>query len=383
MVRLVPIAGKLCHNRAGISLRKRDRDVASYNATAMSDEVVVLHNAVVCPPDDSGRCGVLDAEGNFVTYSLDYTRPRKSRQPPDPAVMTGPILDLPGRHLFAGPLHPHFGHFLLESTPRLWALDREDVASVLFIPYGPGSFWRARKAYLPFLEILCGAVPVERISQPTRVAELVVADPGFGHEKRMRGTDRYRAFTRSRVAARVTPAGPEKLYISRSGLNDNRGGIFGEAEIEAVLAEDGYEIFHPQRHSYNDQLARYAAARQIIGLDGSALHMAAYALRPDARLAMIARRRSPILDRLADQLVRFSGASVTVVDCLTACWIKEGTTRIDYSSIGEVDMPALLQRLVTLGFLDQGVAKAAEGRPVIDLRGGPPPNMTRLAMGPA
>ncbi len=359
--------------------------MASYNATAMSDEVVVLQNAVVCPPDEDGRCGVLDAEGNFVTFSLDYVRPRRAREAPDPAVLTGPLADLPGRHLFAGPLHPHFGHFLLESTPRLWALDTEKVASVLFIPYGPNSFWRARRAYAPFLEILCSGLPVTRVNQPTRVEELVVPDPGFGHEARMRGTYRYRLFTRDRVTAAITAAGPEKLYISRSGLNDNRGGIFGEAEIEAVLAEDGYEIFHPQRHSYREQLERYAAARQIIALDGSALHMAAYALRPDAHVAIIARRRSPILARLADQLVRFSGATVDVVDCLTACWVKEGTTRIDYASIGEVDMPALFQRLVALDYLRAGLpslTEAAEGRPVLDLRGGPPPQMTRLAMGP-
>ncbi len=360
--------------------------MASYNATAMSDQVVVLQNAVVCPPDDSGRCGVLDADGAFVDFSLDYIRPRKARETPDPALLAGPLLDLPGRHLFAGPLHPHFGHFLLESTPRLWALDTEKVDSVLFIPYGPNSYWRARRAYAPFLGIFCGTLPIDRVSQPTRVAELVVPDPGFGHEVRMRGSERYRFFTRGRVEAQIAAAGPDKLYISRSGLNDNRGGIFGEAEIEAVLAEDGYEIFHPQRHSHREQLERYAAARQIIALDGSALHMAAYALRPDAHVAIVARRRSPILARLADQLVRFSGASVDVVDCLTACWVKEDGTRIDYASIGEVDMPALFQRLVALGFIRAGLPsldEAAGGRPVLDLRGGPPPNMTRLEMGPA
>jgi Glycosyltransferase 61 len=359
--------------------------VASYNATAMSDRVVVLQNAVVCPPDESGRCGVLDKDGAFVAFSLDHIRPRKARETPDPALLTEPMPDLPGRHLFAGPMHPHFGHFLLESTPRLWALDTETVASVLFIPIGPKSYWRARKAYAPFLEMLCGDLPINRISQPTRVAELVVPDPGFGHEARMKGTDRYRAFTRDRVAAAITAAGPEKLYISRSGLNDNRGGIFGEAEIEAVLAEDGYEIFHPQRHSQREQLERYAAARMIIGLDGSALHMAAYALRPEARVAMIARRRSAILPRLADQLRGFSGATVDIVDCLTACWVKEGGTRIDYASIGELDMAALFQRLVDLGFIRDGLpgmAEVAAGGPVLDLRGGPPPNMTRLAMGP-
>lgn len=357
-----------------------------YNTTALSDRVVVLQNAVICPPDADGRCGVLDAGGAFVDFSQDYIRPRKARQAPDPAVLAGEVRDLPGRHLFAGPLHPHFGHFLLESTTRLWALQTETVASAQFIPIGPNSFWRARKSYAPLLGIFCGDLPIERVSMPTRVAELVVPDPGFGHEARMRGSDRYRDFMRGRVAAEITPAGPEKLYISRSGLNDNRGGIIGEAEIEAALAEDGYEIFHPQRHSAREQLERYSAARRIVSLDGSALHMAAYALHKEARVAMIARRRSPILGWLAGQLVRFSGASVDIVDCLTACWVNGVGTRIDYASIGEVDMAALMQRLVDLGFIRAGLPSVAElsaGRPVLDARGGPRPNMTRLAMGKA
>ncbi len=333
--------------------------MATYNKTAMSDRFVVLNNAVVFPPDDQGRCGVLDAEGQFAEYSLDYARPRRARLPPDPALLDPALLDQPlaqlaGRHLFAGPMHPHFGHFLLESTPRLWALgvDPEPVNSVLFIPIRPGTIWRARKAYRPFLEIFCGDLPIENIVTPTRVETLVVPDPGFGHEARMVGTPHYRAFMRDRVAANIAPAGPDRLYISRTGLSDHKGGILGETLIEEVLSSQGYEVFHPQRHSAREQLARYAAARQIVALDGSALHMAAYALRPDCRVAMIARRRSAIIPRLADQLTRFSGAQVQTLDCLVACWVKPGSTRIDYSSIGEVDMARLFAELQAGGFIE-------------------------------
>jgi hypothetical protein len=349
--------------------------MATYNKTGMTDRFLVLKDAVVCPPDADGRCGVLDAEGNFVDFSLDYLRPRRARVPPDPAVLEQPLAHLAGRHLFAGPLHPHFGHFLLESTPRLWVLgvDSDPIESVLFIPFGPNSIWRARKAYRPFLEIFCGDRPLEPISGPTRVDTLVVPDPGFGHEARMVGSPHYRSFMRGRVAAEITADGPERLYISRSGLNDNRGGILGETIIEEVLASNGYEIFHPQRHSARVQLARYAAARQILALDGSALHMAAYAVQPDCRIGMIARRRSDILPRLANQLKLFSGADVRTLDCLVANWVKAGSTRIDYSSIGEVDLVALFARMQAEGFIEtvpDSIAMTPEaigaGRPSLD-----------------
>jgi capsular polysaccharide biosynthesis protein len=328
--------------------------MTSYNTTGMSDRFVVLKDAVIFPPDVQGTCGVLDAAGRFVAFSQDHVRPRRAWLPPDPARLDEPLGHLPGRHMFAGPMHPHFGHFLLESTPRLWVLgaDPVPITSVLFIPIRTGTIWRARKIYRPFLEIFCGDRPIENIVGPTRVETLVVPDPGFGHEARMAGSAQYRAFMRGRVAAEVKPEGPERLYISRTGLQDSRGRILGEAIVESVLAANGYEIFHPQRHSARAQLARYAAARQIVALDGSALHMAAYAMRPDCQVGMIARRRSAILPRLADQMTRFSGARVKTFDCLVACWVKAGSTRIDYSSIGEVDLARLFAALQADGFIE-------------------------------
>jgi hypothetical protein len=69
-------------------------------------------------------------------------------------------------------------------------------------------------------------------------------------------------------------------------------------------------------------------------------------------VGMIARRRSPILPRLADQMTRFSGARVQTFDCLVACWVKAGSTRIDYSSIGEVDLVRLFAALQAAGFIN-------------------------------
>ncbi len=359
--------------------------MASYNHTGLSDQFVVLKDAVICPPDSEGRCGVLDRDGAFVPYSLDYIRPRKPRVAPDPAVLGQPLEKLAGRHMFAGPMHPHFGHFLLEATPRLWVLgvDAEPIASVLYIPFGPNSVWRARRAYSPFLQIFCGDRPIDSVRTPTCVEELVVADPGFGHEARMAGSPQYRRFMRDRVAAEVAPDGPERLYVSRSGLPDNRGGILFEQAVEEVMAANGYEIFHPQRHPARTQLARYAAARQLVALDGSALHMAAYALREGSSVAMIARRRSFILPRLANQLTVFAGATVRTMDCLRACWVKEGTTRVDYSSVGEVDLDALFAQLRQDGFIE-GVPSASSNRTDDDIQRHVeetlPERMTRLSM---
>lgn len=323
----------------------------------LSDRWVELEDAIVCPPGPDKSTGVLAADGGFCAFSRGYQGPRRAA--PDPAPPPPEACGrLAGRHLFAGWLRPHFGHFLLESTARLWALDElgEAIDSVVFTPFHAGGLRPARDRYTPFLDILTGAKPLTIVKRPVVVERLVVPDPGFGHGNRILGSPRYRAHTRARVAAAVAPEGGERLYVTRSGLMDKRGGIFGETRIEALMAANGYEIFHPQRHPIPEQLARYAAARELVALDGSALHMAAYALRPGARIGMILRRRAGLLEGLVRQVELFAGAEVVQLDALRASWVDAGAKRVDFRSIGELDFPRLAQALAETGFVAAGGA---------------------------
>jgi len=246
-----------------------------------------------------------------------------------------------------------FGHFLLESTSRLWALDElaESIDGIIFTQFRSGGVGKARKRYAPFLDILSGDKPLKILREPTRVENLVVPDPGFGHHHRMAGSLRYRRFTRAQVAKAFDPSGPERLYVTHSDLMDKRGGIFGETRIEEILTANGFTIFHPQKHSARVQLAHYRVAKEVVSLDGSALHMAAYALRPDARVGMIMRRHTALLDGLAKQIELFSGAKVFSFDALRADWIDEKVKRVDFRSLGELDFVKLQGQLANANFI--------------------------------
>lgn len=325
-----------------------------HNATGLSDQYVILKNAIICPPDpESGACGVLDSEGRFVEFSREFPRPRKPAPPPDPAILNGPLEHMPGCHLYAGWLRPHFGHMLVEATARLWAMDEmaADVQSVLFIPSGPNTIWRARRQYRDLLELFTMGREPMPITVPMRIERLIVPDAGFGHEARMTGSPRYRAYMRGRVMADIKPKGGKKLYISRTQIRETKGRVFAESRIEAMLAAEGYEIYHPQLHSQLDQLARYRAARHVVGLDGSAFHLAAFALAPETKIGLIARRTTALQDYLTDHLQQFTGAEIHSINVLRDVWVNKGQTRVDYSAIGELDFPALAAALRKSGFL--------------------------------
>jgi glycosyl transferase family 61 len=319
----------------------------------LSDTYERLSDAIVSPLDSEIRCGVLRSDGEFCEFSRGFMGPRRATGAP--IQPTGDILHLPGRHLFGGWIRPHFGHFLLESTPRLWVLDElsDSIDSLVYIPFRRGGARKARDSYKPFLDIITGGKPANIVSRPMQVEDLVVADPGFGHGARITGSPRYRSHFRAQVEAAISPEGPERLYISRTRLLDKRGGVFGEDRIEALMEANGYTIFHPQLHSAAEQLAHYRAAREIVCLDGSALHMAAYAIRPRTRIGMILRRRAGLLDGLVSQLKVFADAEVHSIDALRNSWVDEAARRVDFRSIGELDLPRLQAILKEAGFVGE------------------------------
>jgi capsular polysaccharide biosynthesis protein len=319
-----------------------------------------LHRALVLPEREGDlklASGVLRADGSHAEMSRAWVRARKST--PAPSLLPDEVVtDLPGRHLFAGHFRGHFGHFLVESTARLWALDHLGVKldSILYLPYR-GDHRGTRRAIAgqrAFFDLLGITVPVTAHAGALRVEELYLPELGFGWLDRYAGSPAYRDFMCSRLSAAAPAEGGEKLYISRARLPALRGGILGETVIEENLSRAGFEVFHPERHPLATQIARYKAAREIVALDGSALHLAAYVVAPGTRVSMILRRSSA---NVADYLLQyraFAGIQPAVIDAIRCDWVSGGATRADYRSVGEVDFKALFARLAALGHLPSG-----------------------------
>ena len=119
------------------------------------------------------------------------------------------------------------------------ALDRPDPAD--------------RAAYL---DAACAGDPDLR----ARVERLLVPPQGFGMFQMIEGAPEFRDFIRARAGKGITPKGAARIYISRSALPIQRGSVLGETVLEERLIAEGYEVFHPQKHSFEDQIAAYRAA---------------------------------------------------------------------------------------------------------------------------
>lgn len=313
-----------------------------------SPQVTDVSDALAVPvqPGPDAPHGVFDADDRFCEPSrMRLSRGRRSATPD----WVAPVHDLPGHHLYAGMARLHFGHFLVESFARVWALETAgpEVEHILLLPFSPkaGNQWVTRK-YGSLWSAVSGGRSVHVLRKPTRIERLSVPTQGFGHDKWLNGTPAFRGFVRTRLGAAFAPDGPERLYISRSGLKDADKQVDGEAHIEEALETAGYTIFHPEQHSLDVQCARYAAARQIVGADGSAFHLLPFMAHPQAQVAIYLRRNRPVMLRnLRRQLTGFTGIEPVLIDA------RVQTDPPSQAPTTPLDTGAILSTLSAQGFL--------------------------------
>ena len=319
-----------------------------------STEITTLDNALIQLPESDGLVqpgGVLQGDGRPCPQAALWRNGRALTTPPQ--MPKGPVAKLEGNWLWGGVLWLHFGHFLVESTSRLWALDHlgDEIDGILFTPKRARHGGQVSGYHREFLDLLGCDKPLICIDAPVQVERLIVPGQGFGLGSLITGTAPYRATIARRFAKDIAPKGPEKLYISRSRLSAGHGNLLGEEALETQLAAQGYTIFHPEKHGPRAQIEVYKAAKQIIAAEGSALHLLAMVARPEQQVAIVVRRPSSATRGLEQHLQSFAGITAVTLCHLTRSWKPLGKAK-SRLWMGELDMPALQDSLKATGFID-------------------------------
>ncbi|WP_299041064.1 FkbM family methyltransferase [uncultured Tateyamaria sp.] len=323
-----------------------------------SERIQTCENAIIKPSETSGfisHSGVQTAQGRDVPIAAHWRNKRRSTLPFKRLKTQANPLD--GRWVWGGVLYSNFAHFIAESLGRLWALDvvQGEIDGIVFVPRRPGGATECKSFQTEMFKALGVDVPIKVVDQPHQVGELIVPGQGFGLGAIIAGTPSYRRFRDARFARDIAPEGGDKLYISRSQLPFDRGVLLGEQEIEAHLQADGYEIFHPQKHTIPEQIARYKAARHVVSCDGSALHLLAFCGMRDQHVAMIMRRQSTASTMIERHLTSFTGRAPLAIKALKTTWENPISHRARMA-LGEPDMAQVQTALAEGGFIAPGGA---------------------------
>lgn len=331
----------------------------------------ILHNGIVAPltnlqPRKDGRPGQFDGG----VYNSEFKPVFEGLQEKQgyeniPATLNGgdAMPEMTGRHLFGGMLQTtHFGHFMVESIVRLWALDIvEPPDALVFYSRIPG---RSLPSYAKQLFQLLGFEgDITLVDQPTRFTEMLVPSP-IARSAWVWGYEPNRKIFQK---LRDIPASPHrKVYVSRSRLNGNDGAILFEDRIEQELSRAGYTIIHPQEISICQQLSIYNGAEEIIFSEGSALHLYALVARSDQKVFVVWRRRPG--NFFSAQVQSFGGSALSGIGSVRELWVPAFAPTATANARAVLDFNHLFSELDSLGFIDGWSSAELPTRESIDMK---------------
>jgi len=224
-----------------------------------SQEIEAVQNALVIPPTESAftqKCGVFRGDGSYCENAALWRNTRALTVKPTSQPATAEKLS--GKWLWGGVWWFHFGHFLVETTNRLWGLDHTtDLDGIVFIPKRPHLGDDLAEYQVEYLKFMGIDLPIKILIEAREIEQLVIPGQAFGLGKISSGTPLFKDFVKSRFAKEIAPKVSSKLYISRSKIGLGRGALIGEEKLEEYLRLEGYYIIHPKKHDLKTQIERY------------------------------------------------------------------------------------------------------------------------------
>jgi len=190
-----------------------------------------------------------------------------------------------GTAYYIGPIMGQFGHFLVETMARLWAVPQLADGIDHFVYHGdlaPDEL----VARHPYVATILDALGLDRgqlvrPARPTRFERIVVPEAAF--QSRSHVMPQLSDVSRT-VAERLLVGAPrattaQPAYLSKSRLGSAFTRIMNEAAVEAVLRERGVAIIHPETRGFAEQVAVVNRHETLIGAVGSAFHTVLYSLQ--------------------------------------------------------------------------------------------------------
>ncbi len=214
-------------------------------------------------------------------------------------------------YYYLGPVHAHYGHFLLSTFSRLWALGHFGGRKMKLLTYALPDLDRH-----PYVDVLLRSVGYSvqdcvTFTQPTLVRGVLVAGPSleetnYVHQEYSQLCQRAAA---SLLQGTIQFRSDTPVYLAKYGLKGGVAQLDNEAVVANALSRRGVDVVFPERLSLPEQIRLFSDRECVAGLLGSAFHTASFVR--ERRLMMLAYdRRIYTNQMLVDRAGRHSALYV-------------------------------------------------------------------------
>ena len=186
--------------------------------------------------------------------------------------------EISGPAVFAGYMRKIWGHFIMNTTARLWYLLHGAPADAKIVfavtPEENTGFW-LRGNYAELLDMLGIADRIVIISEPTAFESLTVPALGFNLQTSVspEWVDVFRK-VRAEALSRTSPdvGSPKKIFFSRSAWKEHLPKDIGAELADNYFMRNGYTIVRPEQISLSAMIRMLDSAEAIAFPDGSIAH---------------------------------------------------------------------------------------------------------------
>lgn len=183
-----------------------------------------------------------------------------------------------GLYFWLGPIHGHFGHFLLSSLSRLWALKKQPK-DIRIAYVGPPVDDIFSNSYISVIFAQLGIAKHRfvRITGPTRFGRIVIAARSFNENHSISKLHKD-VMSKISLLSSIQAKGPlcendDYVYVSKHKVESGVRSIENEDELCNYLTKNGVKCVSPEQMSFNQQLQFWRDNRNFIGFSSSALHV--------------------------------------------------------------------------------------------------------------
>lgn len=235
----------------------------------------IIDNGIILPVLSAiSEWGIIGTQGGVLNASHQYVKGSESRDCNIKSFETPEkIKFIDEKVIYGGLLIPHYGHFLLESTVRLYyfIMNNPDNLKIAFSVDNKDNIPQYMQDFFRLCEI-----PTEKIifvDEYTQFRHVIV--PAASSVLGKYYTKEF-MIPFQKVRENVPAATVKKIYFTRKHW-DGLAQCFGEEEIEKAFELNGYEIIFPEKLSLKEQVALIKGAEIIASINGTSFHNALFA----------------------------------------------------------------------------------------------------------
>ncbi len=229
--------------------------------------------------------GIFDATGRAVDWTVDFRgqeRATNAQELLTRARLSDTAEMAPEQcYIYGGRVHSHFGHFIINTLPRLWSLatGRRPEHKILCHDGSTPDLW----FQVPFISCIFKSLGLSKddfvvFDRPTRLRRLIIPQTSLGEQTHAHYVFRvlcHRIAMQLGIGEDHCKLNP--VYLSKTRLKGGVGRIRNEIEIETALQAAGIEILYPETLHLPDQIKLFAQRRVVMGSTGSAFHSSIFA----------------------------------------------------------------------------------------------------------